>query len=187
MRYWSSALLYVDPCAKLAMLLDGSTAWPSQDLTWRTRFVVESSLHLRLRIIEGFLWHHEIEWAEEKGNRDLHVTNKFILYDIVLHKYNWHLEVVITSWGPIFDLGFYMKGRRCQKKVGMTQMWRLTENFFIRFICGILSLFKCWVFRSNLARSFTCRRWFSCSLSACALHAWRNGSMIEFSVNGLTL
>lgn len=47
--------------------------------------------------------------------RDLRVTNKLILYNIVLHNYNWCLEVAITSWGPVFDLGFYMGGARCQK------------------------------------------------------------------------
>jgi hypothetical protein len=123
------------------------------------------------------------DWmSRKKRNEDLRATNKLILYDIVLHNYNWCLEVAITSWRPIFNLGFYMEGTRYQKKkVGMIR--RLTKNIFVRFSCGFVSLLECWEFGSNLARSFACRRWFSGSLSACVHHAWRNGSSSnEFSV-----
>ena len=98
------------------MLLDGSTTWPLQVLTWWTRFVVESSSCLQVRMIEGFLLPCEIEWAEKKECRDLCVTSKLILYDIVLHNYNWCLEVAITSWGPNFELGFYMEEQDVKKK-----------------------------------------------------------------------
>jgi len=97
MRYRSSAWLYVDPCAKLAMLLDGSTTWPSHDLTWQTRFVVESSSRLRVRTIEGFLTIHKDELCPNKMKiGDLRATNKLIFDGPLFYDDDRCLEVAIT-------------------------------------------------------------------------------------------
>lgn len=143
------------------MLLDGPMTWPSQDLMWR-RFVVESSLCLWVRMIEGSLLPREIELCKNKIKKLTYVRHM-----------NWYFTMlfstVITGTLKWLDVK--------KNKNWMKWRFRLTEYFFIRFIGSIVSLLKCWEFGANLA-SFTCRRQISCLLFAYACHAWRNMNVL---------
>jgi len=161
------------------MLLELSTTWALQDLTWRTRFIVESSSHLRVRTIEGFLSLHEDPMHPNKWRRkNLCATNELIFHNALLQNDHWHFEMAITRWSPIFNLHLYGQ-TGCQFIKTISKWPLLTEYFFIGLTCSVVPFLESWELGTNLARSFASRRWLSRSLSVHSGHVQKKRSSEE--------